>query len=540
MGNKQFWRLHVFSGWLVFSFLYAAWAAMLGFVFWRGPEVFYGVLLAGVLVLPSLCSAVSVRACRRKTKELTELARDVADGDFYLKGRHQVDTLGDGAGQALRELASLLQSINAKMLRLAAQVAETGKDVYEATKAMSQSTAEILSSSQEVAAGVESQAEEIANTHATIEAISQEILYLSERITQLSHTAKEAAGRAKDGKNAGEHVLTGMDDMEKAVNRFHEVIETLHSRSLEIEQIVEVINNIAAQTNLLALNAAIEAARAGESGRGFAVVAEEVRKLAQGADQATGQIAALLKTNREETTQAVKLMAQVKEFVQSGVQEVRGTTQLLFNLEETINHLNHEMERLAYSAEDLSKSGLKVAEILHHVDETAKAMAKATEGSANAVETQQTVITRIADLAGQMAAKGEELQQVVARNTMDRHMLNQAKRLVWLEKKGDLSKRLPTLLKETGMDEIYLINSAGLITDSTQKAAVGLNIFQINQAQEIRDLAAGKRDYAVTPIIKRVEDGRLFKFLLVRREEGRGMLEVALSADTIYQGEETA
>lgn len=56
---------------------------------------------------------------------------------------------------------------------------------------------------------------------------------------------------------------------------------TLLTVAKNIDQVTEIIRNIASQTNLLALNAAIEAARAGDAGRGFAVVAQEVRKLAE-------------------------------------------------------------------------------------------------------------------------------------------------------------------------------------------------------------------------------------------------------------------
>ncbi|MEW4149568.1 methyl-accepting chemotaxis protein [Bacillus thuringiensis] len=133
---------------------------------------------------------------------------------------------------------------------------------------------------------------------------------------------------SNEGKESVHRLLIVINKLGEQSQRTSNSMNHLSERSKEIEQIVEVIQNIAAQTNLLALNASIEAARAGEHGKGFAVVANEVRKLAE----STKNIGNLTKKIQEEIEKAYDNTKDNLHLVDEGVEMSADTNARIENI----------------------------------------------------------------------------------------------------------------------------------------------------------------------------------------------------------------
>ncbi|WP_420794601.1 methyl-accepting chemotaxis protein [Thalassomonas viridans] len=186
----------------------------------------------------------------------------------------------------------------------------------------------------------------------------QSFIEQSEGIEQTSHdsfkSAKDTAETSENGIKQLEELSQNVMTSAQYIREFTELLVSLDENNKNIGQLVESIKGIADQTNLLALNAAIEAARAGEHGRGFAVVADEVRSLANTANQSADQIQNEMKNIMDISASIIDKQKQVSGIIDASV-DIAGTTmenlQSLVSLstsssklvESTITQLQHQL-----------------------------------------------------------------------------------------------------------------------------------------------------------------------------------------------------
>lgn len=150
---------------------------------------------------------------------------------------------------------------------------------------------------------------------------------ISSAIKDITDHAQDQAAIARDvkdtaattGLEAVDSTRQGMERIRQEVFTTSASIESLTSRSRQIDQIIGVIKDVADETNLLALNAAILAAQAGEEGKAFAIIADKIRALAKRSAESTKAIGEIIHHVQRDITDAGKAVKKSIVEVDNGV-----------------------------------------------------------------------------------------------------------------------------------------------------------------------------------------------------------------------------
>lgn len=287
--------------------------------------------------------------------DMADFANQVASGDLTGKLKNIEGYMGMVA-DTLNDMTKRLRELIGRTSEIVQIIVDSSQTLVALSQQTGIAAREVSSSMNDIAEGADSQATSTQNTTELITSLAQTIAAVAGNTTHCVEMSVQTQHSIQAGVDAVKLQNDKMHDSYAAIDAVGRAVEMLDENSTKIGQIVEVISNIANQTNLLALNAAIEAARAGEHGKGFAVVAEEVRKLAEQSALSAQEIAGLIKSMQNHTTQVVNDMNQTKMVYNQQADAIKSTTAIFGSVVECVNNIDTEIQEISAASEEMAAS----------------------------------------------------------------------------------------------------------------------------------------------------------------------------------------
>ena len=339
----------------------------------------------------------------------------------FEKGNLSKESVIIRANDEIGEIGKGLNNTQESLRNLIMQVSQSAEDI-------SASSEEMSASSEQTAQGAQQTASSTTQLAQGAQEISRNVEQGASNLNKMNKTVQDVLEEAKLvsklGNDAETNANIGAEHIKKAVNKINSIkkvsedisvnISELGQLSSDIEQIVDLIKNIAGQTNLLALNAAIEAARAGEHGKGFAVVADEVKKLAGQSAGATEKITSMIKEIQHKTQVAVSTMGKTTQEVEEGVFVVNDAGTALETIIIQVKAANVKIQGITKEIDGVAKTSEEMVQMIENISAITEETAASAEEISSITEEQTASMEEISASSQTLAGVAEILTKQVS------------------------------------------------------------------------------------------------------------------------------
>ena len=315
----------------------------------RGPLLTSaGIAAAGMATILGLLGWLATRITGR-IGEAVAASRRVAQGD--LSGTIDMRG-GDETGQLLRDVGAMTANLKAIVSQVKRASFDLNATARQLTAAGNQQEAAIAS--------LGASTSEAAVASRQIAVTGRELL---DTMGEVADVAADTAHVADAGRDNLSEVGDTMAHLEQSTTEFAERLATIRQRAEDINMVITTITKVADQTNLLSINAAIEAEKAGDYGQGFIVVAREIRRLADQTAVATLNIE--------------RLVEQMQEAVNAGVDRVAGISGQFSDVIDKVQGLSHRFESVKQGMQAQAAGAQQITDALVTLNDGSRAAADA-------------------------------------------------------------------------------------------------------------------------------------------------------------------
>lgn len=368
-------------------------------IMWSGILAFFA---AGIIIKPlQKLEKVAMGAARGNIKEDVELP----------KSDDEIRSLGIAFNHMLFNLRDMVQNIDENFRSTNERVEAISKE-----SAIAVQQAEAISRTiNEISAGADNSAVSIQATAESVEDVILVAKEVQNNAKQSERVSNEMVKELQESKKVIHSLVAGIEAIAVNNQKSLHSVKQLETNAAKVEEIIQLVGDIAAQTNLLALNASIEAARAGEHGKGFAVVAEEVRNLADESGKAVQGISELIQNIQTEVQNVVKQISDQVELANNEAKKgektnevIEGMTKTVHEMAESVKHITELVDRQMVSIKQTSMQSQEVAAIAEETSAGAHHVTSATHQ-------QSEVIANIGQLVFDLMEQAEQLKSTITR-----------------------------------------------------------------------------------------------------------------------------
>ena len=306
-------------------------------------------------------------AIQESIMTLLEEISSLSDGDFTARAEVTEDVTG-----------AIADSFNA----MADQFTDIIAKVKVATKAVGITSEEV---SRQTMGLAEKNIDQVKGVTTAVEAIDEmvgSIKMVAENAQQSATVSRQSRINAQEGAEAVQETNKAMAEIREEINETARSVKRLGESSLEIGNIVQIIDDIADRTSILALNASIQAAMAGDAGHGFAVVADEVQRLADSSSNSTKQIEVLVKSIQAEIKDLTARIDESISKVVAGSQLADGAHDKLQEIEQVSRQLAELIEAITGATNNQVKMSETISKTMEEVGEVSRESSLSTQDTA--------------------------------------------------------------------------------------------------------------------------------------------------------------
>ena len=375
--------------------------------------VIFAVVISGLICM--LISGGIGSTIRYMKKQLDKVSRGDLTVEIKTKRRDEFSSLAKDLTNMISSMKELIHKVKDVGLELVSTIdflANTSETFVSTTK-------NIQGAVGEIEAGIIQLDENSEDCMGQMSTLSDKISLVHNNTNRIS-TITDSTGVSI---NIGIQTLEDLNDKANnttlITNRVINTIKLLEDKTMQIGNIVGVINDISEQTNLLSLNASIESARAGAAGMGFAVIAIEIRKLADHSLKSSKQIQNIINEIVHNISEAVDTAKEAEVIVELQKVALNNTSQSFNLMDKQIDEMMKETKEILENVKNMEQAREVTEDAIQSISAVSEETTACSDTVSSTVRSQIAAVTQVDETIRKLLQEAEILGESINRFNID-------------------------------------------------------------------------------------------------------------------------